>query len=311
VSLVEKAMSKLRAAAVESRAASPAAAMTSRPQPSRAASVRSSDDRLSRAARANRKLVIDFDALRSKGLYPPVDEERRLAHEYRRIKRPLLANAMGRGPVMLERAQVIQVTSSHPGEGKTFTTMNLAFSMALEKDLHVLMVDGDVAKPNISNVLGAPGEPGLIDALVDAGRDVEDLVLPTSIENLQFLPAGSRSEEATELLASRRADEVLQALTANHPHRIVLLDSPPLLLTTESHELSDFAGQVVVVVRAGVTPQQDVLDALSYLQDHPGVALVLNQSTATSGSGYYGYGYGYGNGVPPRGKPTDEASERP
>lgn len=238
-----------------------------------------------------RSISINQDALRAAGLLAPAHQERQIASQYRQIKRPLIANAMGRGKPQLQDGRLIMVASAMPGEGKTFTAINLAFSMAMEKDLHVVLVDADVAKPQISKMFGASGEQGLIDALADAHVEVERSILPTDVPNLSLLPAGSRSEQATELLASERMNAVMRELMRRDPARIVIFDSPPVLLTTESQALAQIAGQIVVVVRAGHTEQHIVTEALRHLPEDAAISLILNQSAADKSASYY-YGYG-------------------
>ncbi len=240
----------------------------------------------------SRHIAINQHALRGAGLLPPEHQARQISNQYRQIKRPLVANAIGRGVPRLASGQLIMVASAMPGEGKTFTSLNLAFSMALEKDVHVLLVDADVAKPHVSKMLGVLDEPGLLDALSDPSLDIEPMILGTDVPNLAVLPAGRRDEHATELLASDRMQQLAQALIRRDPSRLVVLDSPPLLLTTESRAIADVAGQIVVVVRADGTPQQTLLDALSYLDESSNIFLILNQSVAQSDAGYY-YHYGY------------------
>ncbi len=235
---------------------------------------------------------INQAALRSAGLLPPEHQERQIASQYRQIKRPLIADAVGRGKPRIPNGQLIMVASAMPGEGKTFTSINLAFSMALEKDIHVLLVDADVAKPQVSKLFGIVEEPGLLDALVDSDIDLESLILATDVPNLSVLPAGKRTEEATELLTSDRMTAVTHELARRDPTRIVIFDSPPILLTTESQALAHVVGQIVVVVRAGQTQQQVVLDALSYLPEGSNISLVLNQSLTRGEYGSYYYGYG-------------------
>jgi len=238
-----------------------------------------------------RSVVIDLVALREIGLLPPEHQARQIASQYRHIKRPLIAGAMGRGVPRLTNGQFIMVASGMPGEGKTFTSLNLALSMAREKDIQVLLVDADVAKPHISKLFGLTEEPGLLDALDNPSADVERLTFRTNIPNLAVLPAGAGIEHATELLASGRMATVMNELVRRHPARIVLFDSPPLLLTTESLALALVAGQIVIVVRSGQTLQQIVLDALNRLPQNASISFILNQSVAgDSGSYYYGYG---------------------
>ena len=237
-------------------------------------------------------IVLDKPALRAAGLFPPADEEQRLAHQYRKIKRPLIANATGRGAQRMDKGYLIMLASAMAGEGKSFTAVNLALSMALEKDINVLLVDADAPKPHLTHVFGLKGQPGLLDVLRDPHLDVESLIRPTDVPKLSFLPAGVTSPEATELLASARMEQVAMQLGRNDSHRIVLLDTPPLMQTTESAALAEVAGQIVVVVRAESTPQPVLLDALKTLEGHPGISLVLNQSQRSATSAYYYYGYG-------------------
>lgn len=237
-------------------------------------------------------IVLDFAALRAAGLLPPAADERRLASQYRKIKRPLLAKAIGRGTERLPNGYLIMLASAMPGEGKTFTALNLALSVATEKDFSVLLVDADVAKPQLSRMFGLEGEQGLLDLLRDPQLDVESAIRRTDIPTLSFLPAGKHSADATELLASKRMQEVTRLLGERDSHRIVLFDTPPLLQTTESPALMHLAGQILVVVRAESTPQPVLLDALEPLQDHPAVSLMLNQSMRSDTAAYYYYGYG-------------------
>jgi protein-tyrosine kinase len=237
-------------------------------------------------------VVLDRAALRAMGLLPPVDEERRLASQYRKIKRPLIANAIGRGVERLPNGCLIMLASAMSGEGKTFTALNLALSIATEKDFSVLLVDADVAKPQLSRIFNLEGERGLLDVLRDPQLDVESLIRRTDVPTLSFLPAGKSSADATELLASKRMEELARHLGEREGQRIVLFDTPPLIQTTESPALVQVAGQVLVVVRAESTPQPVLLDALASLQEHPAVSLILNQSMRSATSAYYYYGYG-------------------
>lgn len=242
--------------------------------------------------RSNKIVRIDRTALRAAGLLPAEMQERRLANEYRRIKRPLLAAALGRGVEKVPEGRVIMVASALPGEGKTFTCVNLAMSLAMEKDVSVLLLDGDLAKPHISRTFGVDQEPGLLNALQDPAMDIESAVLPTDIEGLSLLPSGSTMETATELLASDRMKELVARLSGAEANRIVIFDSPPLLLTNESRVLTDVVGQVVIVVRAGVTERAAVMEAIGYVNEARAVSLILNQSDDVGRGNYYGYGYG-------------------
>jgi exopolysaccharide/PEP-CTERM locus tyrosine autokinase len=242
--------------------------------------------------RSDRALRIDVLALRGSGLLAPEADQRQLAEEYRIIKRPLLAGLKGESPLRL--GNVIVVASALPGEGKTFTSINLALSLALERGREVLLVDGDVAKPHITQLFGLETEPGLLDLVGAAARSFEDTIVKTDYPSLYVLPAGSRNLQATEILRSERTSSLLAALAAE-PHRIVLIDSPPLLVTSEAGVLTSLAGQVVLVVKAAHTPQEAVLHAIETISEGKPVSLVLNQADAVPEHRYAYYGqYGYG-----------------
>ena len=241
-----------------------------------------------------KKVIVSRTDLREAGVIPPPAHERIIAEQYRHIKRALIRNITGRSEVPIEHPRLIMMTSALSGDGKTFTSVNLALSLANEKDRTCLLVDGDVAKPHVDSLFGVQDEPGLLDALQDDSLDVESLILPTDVPGLSILPAGQRREGTTELLASERMHEILQRLEARDPRRVVLFDSPPILLSSEARILLSVMGQVVFVVRAGVTPKAAVMEALGQIEEHRYVGLVLNQSQTQPSDGYYGYGYGYG-----------------
>ncbi len=235
-----------------------------------------------------RVVHLDRAALVRAGFLPPDHKQRQIADQFRHVKRPLLASALGRGVEPLPNGRMIMLASSLPGEGKTFASVNLALSMSLERDISVLLVDADVAKPHISRLFGIDAEPGLLEALQDDRIDIETLILPTDIPKFSVLPAGKPTETATELLASRRMQAVVARLAASEDRmRVVIFDSPPLLLTSESRVLAQPMGQVVLVVQAGKTPQHAVHDAIACLGEGKPVSLLLNQSESVTESGYY------------------------
>jgi protein-tyrosine kinase len=243
------------------------------------------------AAPPARVITFSQDALRAAGLLPPPHQERELAQQYRQIKRPLINSALGRGTAPLAQGNLVMVASAVPGEGKTFISLNLALSVRLEEDVTVLLVDGDVVNPRLSQVLGLAEEPGLLDVVRDPALPVTSAVLATDIPGLSFLPAGRPDDKATELLASTRMQQVVTQLAEHDPSRLVLFDSAPLLLTTESQALAQVAGQILIVVRADQTPQHVVLEAIETLPEDKPVSLVLNQSMRQPHMGYY-YQYG-------------------
>ena len=296
MSIVERAIRKLQQVHESGGAARPArvtlprqdgAALDLEPEPPAAGTI-------GEPITPARSIHVDVALMRRQRLLPPPEQERELAAQYRQIKRPLISRGIGRGAERVPRGNAIMLTSALPGEGKTFTAVNLALSMALEQELRVLLVDADVARPRLSHELGIDQDAGLIDALREDATDVESLVIGTDIPTLTLLPAGSVTETATELLAGPRMAEIVRQLCQRDPNRIVLFDSPPILPTTEARVLAQAVGQVVVVVRASKTPREAVLEALHLIGERTEVSLVLTQAERSgAGSYYYGH-YTYG-----------------
>ena len=240
----------------------------------------------------SRRVEIDLNALSAAGIVSPNAPRSQIADQFRVIKRPLIRNAMGKGASVIANGNLIMVTSALAGEGKSFTAINLALSIATELDNTVMLVDADVARPSVLRVLGLPPSPGLLDLVLDESRDMSSVLLRTNIDKLSILPSGLQQQRATELLASDAMIRMLETMASRYPDRIIIFDSPPLLLTTEARVLATHMGQIVMVVRAQSTLQADVQHALSHIEACPVKMLVLNQARATA-EGAYGYGYGY------------------
>lgn len=241
-----------------------------------------------------RHVSLDLARLRTMGFVTPDNPTSRIADEFRVIKRPIIRNAFGHGDTLIKHGNLVMVTSALPGEGKTFTSVNLALSLAMEFNTTVLLVDGDVAHPTLPSLLGIPGEPGLLE-LLTGSISVPDALLKTDVERLSIIPAGSRHRRANELLASAQMASVLHELSTRYSDRIVVFDSPPLLATTEARVMAAHMGQVVMVVAADSTSQHAVTTALSTIDSCEVVLMMLNKSSTTAGVGAY-YGY-YGNGA--------------
>ena len=239
------------------------------------------------------KYHLDEEQLTHGGLLAPLDQAIPIADEFRRIKRPLLENVIKSrdeedGPI-----NIIMVTSSLPGAGKTFCAVNLAASISLERELNVLLVDADVAKPHISKAFGLSDHLGLIDILEDETRSISEVLVRTDLNDIQVLPAGRKHAQSTELLASDRMADVVQELATRYPDRIIIMDSPPLLLASEAQALANQVGQIAIVIESGKTLHQEVREMLETLDQSKPINVILNKSIYTQPGGYYGGGYGY------------------
>ena len=242
---------------------------------------------------------IDLTVLAEKGYLVPGEGRSQLAQEMRRIKRPLLLRIQKAQATQTSAppANLIMLTSSLPGEGKTFIAINLAISLSAELDRRVLLVDADVSKGGLTEQLGIPAHRGLSDLLYETNYSSEDAVLTSNIERLSILPAGGNTDQIDELFASELMSVITRELAATDPDRVVLFDAPPLLATTEAAVLARHMGQVVLVVEANRTPQDAVTHSVPQLEGCANVSMILNK-TSQRDTGAYGYGYAQGKRRP-------------
>jgi exopolysaccharide/PEP-CTERM locus tyrosine autokinase len=215
-----------------------------------------------------------------------------IKNEYRRIKRPLLSNAFGKTASLVDQGNLIVVTSAVPGEGKTYTAVNLALAFAQERDNTVLLIDCDVTKQGVSRLFGVERRrPEFTDLLASEDISVGDALLRTDVPGLVILPAGKPHEYITEMVASQRMERLVNEIATRYSDRIIIFDAPPLLATPEAQVLASLVGQIVFVIEAGKTPHSIVEDALEMLPEDKAIGLVLNKSESMSNRGSYYYNY--------------------
>lgn len=238
-------------------------------------------------------LYIDLDRLEQSGYVALSDKRTLINEEYRSIKRKLLSNAFGPISQTLRHSNLILVSSSKPNEGKTFTAVNLALSIALEQDKTVLLVDSDVLKPSVAKSLDIGDKEGLIEYLLGEKDSVADIIYSTNIPNLRVIPAGLPHHLSNELLSSDKMFKLIEEFATRYPDRIVIFDAPPLLGVNETSVMAQQCGQGVVVVEEHKSKLADVKKAVDILPLEMAVGFVLNK--VTSQREEHGYGYYYGS----------------
>ncbi len=239
----------------------------------------------------SRRIDLDIGLLEKEGYLTPNTKNRIMFEQYRRIKLPVLRTAFeGKDG----RKNIIMITSSLEGEGKSFTAMNLAMSVAYEYNQTVLLIDADIVKKQTSSVLGLKEESGLIDYLTDKSPNLSDLILTTNIPNLNILPAGVDSDRITELFNSKKMSHLVNELSNRYDDRLIILDAPPLLQETSSDALKKLVHQIIFVIEAEKTPLHIIQTAKEIIKDNENVGVVLNKSNQYIDTAKT-YGYGYGN----------------
>jgi len=236
-----------------------------------------------------RSLTIDFDHLEEVGQLSPRQMRSQLAEETRLVKRSVVQSFWHRE---VERANLVMVTSAMPGEGKSFTALNLAISLACEVDFHVLLVDADFARPAIFKRIGCTPPDGLMDLLKDPSRDLGEVIYRTNIERLSIVGPGQPDEMSSELLGSQRMLKLAEEVAERYPDRLIIFDSPPLLASSEPAVLAQYMGQILFVIEADSTRRELIETALERLPEGAEIKLILNKGRARLGVGQYPY-YGY------------------
>lgn len=256
---------------------------------------------------SNPNIAYIMEDLRENGMLVPGSEiSQEVRSEYRRIKRPLLSNAFGKSASLVDQGNLIMVTSAVPGEGKTYTSVNLALAIAQERDSTVLLVDCDVTKQGVSRMLGIEKRrPDFTDLLASDSMPIHDVLIKTDVPGLVTLPAGRPHEYITEMIASKRMASLMHEFATRYNDRIVVFDGPPMLSTPEAQVLADLVGQIVFVVEAGKTPFTIVQEGLEMIPEEKAVGLLLNKSESISNRGSYYYNYYAAYGEP------DEEYEEP
>ena len=241
------------------------------------------------------KAAVDRKSLAERGFIVPDSPAGPLAEEFRIVKRQLLLGMGAGSSVSADKRRTILVCSAQPDEGKTFCAVNLALSLAGERDMEVLLVDADFPKPEVLSILGIEAQgAGLVDALADPSLDPERLVIRTDIGGLSVLPSGRYENDVPELLGSDRTARVLDRLTEGRPRRVVIFDSPPALMASAAAALAAHVGQLMLVVRADQTNEADLKEAASLLSGCPQVSLLLNGTGFAATGRRFGSYYGYG-----------------
>lgn len=264
------------------------------PQISEPARVRDRDQvaqGLRTTRRTSRLAEVDVARLKKAGLLTPGAARSRTKEEFRVIKRSVLRHAFQPNGDGAKASNLVMVSSAKPGEGKTFTAINLAISIALERDYTVLLIDADFTKPAILKTLGIEATKGLVDVLEDPGIDLADVLIRTSIDKLTVLPAGHSHSLGTELLASQRMKDIVHEIARRYRDRLVIFDSPPILSTSEPCALAMHVGQIVFVVEAEKTPRSAVQEALDLIGPGPRIGLVLNRCQPQLGHAQFGSYY--------------------
>jgi receptor protein-tyrosine kinase len=225
--------------------------------------------------------TVDAIALERGGMVDWSRTRSRISEEFRLVQRQILRAAFGPGAEP-GFSNLLMVTSARPGEGKSFTSINLAGSVARQGDHHVLLVDADSKRDSICYPLGLAEARGLLDLVANPKLDPAPLIVKTPIERLSLLPVGRERERSAELFSTKEMTRLIQSLGRRYADRLLILDAPPCLSTSDPAVLAPVVGQILFVVEADRTQRDEVEASLDLIQACPTITLVLNKQQISS-----------------------------
>lgn len=234
------------------------------------------------------QVELDFASLHKEGFLTPYNQKSQIAEEFRILKRPLLRIAFDSRKANNGIGHVIMVTSSRPEDGKTFISTNLAFSMASERDLFVLLIDADIRRVGLSKKLGVEDRPGIMDVLINPALSISDVMIRTNVPNLAIIPAGRSNDTSTEMFASQRMTKLVRDISSRYKDRLIIFDAPPVLAASEPGVLAQHVGQILFVVRSGSTSKRSVAEALRLVDACPDLNFVINRMPLGTGGDRFG-----------------------
>jgi receptor protein-tyrosine kinase len=233
------------------------------------------------SGRATDAPSIDAVALERGGMVDWSRTRSRISEEFRLVQRQILRSAFGPGAEP-GFSNLLLVTSARPGEGKSFTALNLAGSIARQGDNHVLLVDADSKRDSICFALGLAENRGLLDLVANPKLDPSPLIVKTPIDRLSILPVGRERERSAELFSTKEMTRLIQSLGRRYADRLLILDAPPCLSTSDPAVLAPVVGQILFVVEADRTQRDEVEASLDLIQACPNITLVLNKQQISS-----------------------------
>lgn len=198
------------------------------------------------------------------------DPSSMVAEQFKRLRTYVIRPGMENSP------KTILVTSSMQGEGKSMIAINLAITIAVDLNSNALIVDCDLRNPSLSRWFGFREQKGLSNYLLgEAG--LPELLVKTAVDKLTILPGGTIRDNPVELIGSNKMKSLVADLKARYDDRYIILDSSPLLATTEPRVLSDMADGTLFVIKSAETPRESILQALKLIDKKRIIGVVLNQ----------------------------------
>jgi len=229
----------------------------------------------------SRSIQLDQDELDKNNIIGLLPDPPELDH-YRLLRTQIQQRTKAKG------WNTIMVTSAHPGEGKTMTSINLAFMFAREYDCTALLVDCDLRRQCVHKYLGYESTAGVGDFLL-RNKPLNDLIVWPGVEKLTIISGGKIIRNSTELLGSPQMKQLVTEMKNRYANRYIIFDVPPLLARSDAVAFAPVVDGILFVVAAGKTSIYDVQKSIELIPREKFLGFVLNWIKGKS----HKYGYGY------------------
>ena len=237
--------------------------------------------------------IVNIGTLLAAGMVVSGTARTRISEEYRIAVSRILRNSVRRNNGT-QRGELIMVTSARPGEGKSFTSLNLAGAIAHNVMRPTVLVDVDFKKRSLTHLLRLSDRKGLLDVASTGRVSVDSLIIPTAIEHLSILPVGRDAGDLEGGLQRRPVAEVIEYLASRFPDVLFILDLPPCLSTSDPSTLAPVVNEAIIVVEAERTQRSEVESALDLIKLCPKITVMLNKIRTTRRNTFGAYDY-YGS----------------
>ncbi len=233
---------------------------------------------------------LDAETMARAGMIDWKATRERLSEEFRIVQAQVLQAIAAKPAKEPALGNLIMLTSARPGEGKTFSSMNLAGSLASCGQQPVILVDVDIKRHSLTTGMSLQNRSGLLNLASQPGLHFSDCLIDTAIPNLSIIPIG-QATSGDAMVSGKPIIRVLDRLARNYPDCIIVLDTPPCLSSSEPSTLAPVVGHIVMLIEAQQTQRAEVEAALDLVEACPSVVLMLNKVQMTGSDTFGAYGY--------------------
>ena len=213
--------------------------------------------------------LLDSHDFQEKRIVHPEMEKFEILNAYREIRTKIIQHSKGKN-------QVVMVVSLMHGMGATFSSVNLAAAFSYEGEKTSLVIDCDQHRKKLNNYFERDIKYGLSDYLLDSSIGTEQIIYPTGISRMRYIPIGEKKTNVGEFFSSERMRDFVRHLKNRYNDRFIILNTPPLEVTADAAILSEVADLILIVIPYGKVSQQRLKKALNLIPADKIIGIVIN-----------------------------------